>query len=78
MRPVNNPYEIWKAGNWEWRILKKYQTPENEAKNPYARWMCAVKSPFTFDSYEMGDTYVHEIKNNAHKVEFDPATLAKW
>ena len=36
-RKLDNPYEVWKDGGWEWRVLKKYQTPENEAKNPYAR-----------------------------------------
>lgn len=64
-RPVDNPYEIWQAGDWEWRVLKKYQTPENEAKNPYARWFCAVKSPMTYGSWDMGDTYVNDVKANA-------------
>lgn len=33
-RPVKDPYEIWKSfdQSWEWRVLKKYQNPENEAK----------------------------------------------
>jgi hypothetical protein len=65
-RKVNEPYEIWAAGNWEWRVLKKYQTPEKESQNPYARWFCAVKSEFTFGSYDMGDVYVREIKLEAH------------
>ena len=69
-RPVDNPYEIWKnsTGSWEWRILKKYQTPEKEAENPYAKWFCAVKSPATFGSWEYGDTYVSDIKSVASKV----------
>lgn len=62
MRNVNEPYEVWRnAHGWEWRVLKKYQTPEKEATNPYARWMCAVKSPHTFGSYDMGDTYIRDI-----------------
>ena len=79
-RKVNEPYEIWKNedAGWEWRVLKKYQTPEKEAGNQYARWHCAVKSPFTFGSYDQGDTYVQEIKANAVKVEFDPNTLEQW
>ena len=64
-RGVNQPYEVWIAPEWEWRILKKYQSPEREAANPYARWLTAVKSPFTGDTYDMGDTYVSEITNNA-------------
>ena len=70
-RPVENPYEIWQSydGTWEWRILKKYQTPTNEHKNPYARWYCAVKSPFTFDSWEYGDTYIKDIIQHARMIK---------
>ncbi len=70
-RPVDKPYEIWanERAGWEWRILKKYQTPEKEKQNPYARWFCAVKSPFTYGSWEYGDTYVHEIKQNAIRIK---------
>jgi hypothetical protein len=68
-RPVENPYEIWKSpdGTWEWRVLKKYQAPELEKKNPYARWYCAVKSPFTYGEWEYGDTYVNDIVKYAIK-----------
>ena len=68
-REVDNPYEIWKAGDWEWRILKKYQNPDNEKKNPYARWFCAVRSPFTHGSWEYGDTYINDIASVARKVK---------
>jgi len=66
-RPVENPYEIWQAngGQWEWRVLKKWQA--NDSK-PYARWFCAVRSPFTYDSWEYGDVYVAEIKDLAHRT----------
>ena len=65
---VDNPYEIYKGNGFEWRVLKKYQTPENEAKNPYARWYCAVKSDMTYDMWEYGDVYVSEIKQNGVKL----------
>lgn len=70
VRKVETPYEIWKSydGKWEWRVLRKYQTPEKEAANEHARWFVAAKSPFTFDSWEYGDTYVREIKSIATKV----------
>jgi hypothetical protein len=70
-RPVDNPYEIWQSadGSWEWRVLKKWQTPDNEANNQYARWYCAVKSPMTYGSWEYGDTYVKEIKEYAVRVK---------
>ena len=73
-RPVKDPYEIWKSfdQSWEWRVLKKYQNPENEAKNDFARWFCAVKSPYTYDGYDMGDVYVHEIKGQAYRFDEAP------
>lgn len=79
-RNVNDPYEIWLSydGTWEWRVLKKYQKPSLEAKNQYARWFCAVKTPMTFGSYNMGDTYVREIVNYARKQEFDKDVIEKW
>jgi len=64
MRKVDNPYEIYqdpRFPGWEWRILKRYQTPEKEAENEYARAMCAVKSPYTFGEWEYGDTYLSDI-----------------
>jgi hypothetical protein len=71
-RSVDNPYEIWTSlvlVGWEWRVLKKYQSEEAEAKNQYARWYCAVKSPMTYGSWEYGDTYVNEIKGVAQRVK---------
>lgn len=70
-RKVDNPYEVWETtdGSWQWRVLKKYQSEEKEATNPYARWFCAVKSPYTFGQFEYGDVYVQEIKQNAIKVK---------
>ena len=46
---------------FEWRVLKTYQSKENEDKNQYARWYCAVKSPYTHDQWEYGDTYIKDI-----------------
>lgn len=67
MRPKNNPYEIWTAGDWTWEVLKKYQTPEKEASNPYARWFCNVITPMCPQG-EMGDVYVRDITSVARKV----------
>ena len=70
-RPVENPYEIWVSpdGEWEWRVLKKWQKPSKEAHNPFARWFCAVKSPNTYGSWEYGDTYAREVQSVAWKVD---------
>ena len=69
-RDLDKPYETWTSfdGTWIWRVLKKYQTPENEDKNPFARWFVAVKSPHTYGKWEMGDTYVSEIKDAGYCV----------
>lgn len=66
-RKKENPYEIWVSANgeWTWRVLKKWQIDDNKE---YARWFCAVKSPNTFGSYDIGDVYVKEIKEVARKM----------
>jgi hypothetical protein len=64
-RDVEHPYEIWEADGWEWRVLKKYQTPEKEQENPYARWFLATKSPYTYGDFELGDGYVKDVTDYA-------------
>lgn len=68
-RPINDPYETYVSndGQWIYKVLKKYQSPENEAANPYARWFMATTSPFVVD--ELGDGYVRDVKSHAHKVQ---------
>jgi hypothetical protein len=60
------------------------KTPEKEATNPYARWLCAVSSPFLTHSLasrginkgvplEYGDTYISTIQEaGAVKLDFNP------
>lgn len=64
-RDIDTPYEVWKCGDFEYRVLKKYKAPTAESKDPYARWFVATKSPYTHGSWELGDTYAADIKNNA-------------
>lgn len=63
-RTIDNPYEIWVCGGWEWRVLKKWQADDNK---PYARWYCFVTSPLCKDG-EYGDCYVKDIKEYAGKL----------
>lgn len=79
-RGVNDPYEIWVSydGTWEWRVLKKYQKPSLEAKNQYARWFCAVRTPMTYGDYDMGDVYMREIIRYANKQEFKKEAIEQW
>ncbi len=66
-----NAYEVWQSadGSWTWYVLKKYQNPEAEAKNQYARWFCDVTSPFVGEGGELGDVYVSEIKSVAKRIK---------
>ena len=63
-------YEVWQSfnGQWTYFVLKKYQAPEKEAKNPYARWYCMVQSPIT-PKGEYGDVYVTTVKDGTHQIE---------
>jgi hypothetical protein len=72
-RKVNDPYEVYRAGGWEWRVLKKWQADDEK---PYARWFCAVQSPFTYGSYDMGDCYAADILRDAVNVGLD--NLESW
>ena len=75
-RDINNPYEVWECRmqlgldvlNIEYRVLKKYKNPENEAKDPYARWHTAAKSEATFGNWEYGDMYAKDITSTGRRV----------
>jgi len=70
-RKIDDPYEIWEipGTEWCWKVLKKYQNPEQEAKNEFAVWFCAVRGSGTFGSFEYGDTYVKDIKEHAIRIK---------
>lgn len=64
-RPITNPYEVWRSrdGQWEWKVLKKYQTDDNA---PFARWRVHCVSPHMPE----GDSYVNDVKKGgSYKVE---------
>lgn len=67
----NKPMEVYSTPNksWIWLVMKHYQKPKNEAKNPYARVFCRVLSPIVgYTDGELGDVYIREITDNALKV----------
>ena len=72
-------YEVWQVenhpdygGTWTWYVLKKYQSPEREAVNPYARWSCYVTSPYSPHG-DYGDTYITTITEaGAVKLDWNP------
>jgi hypothetical protein len=53
---------------WTYFVLKNYQTPEAEAKNPFARWFYLVQATITPNG-EYGDVYVSTVKNGTHQIE---------
>lgn len=65
----DHAYEVWQSfdGSWTWYVLKKYQSPDKEAQNPFARWYCFVQSPMTPQG-EFGDVYVATVKHGNHRV----------
>jgi hypothetical protein len=64
-------YEVWQSydGTWTYFVLKKYQSPEKEAQNPYARWYCRVTSPLTTEHGDYGDVYVETVKRGTQQVD---------
>lgn len=65
-----NAYEVWQSpdGSWTWYVLKKYQAPDKEKSNEFARWFCLVVSPFVPEG-EYGDTYIKDIVSNATRIK---------
>ena len=76
-RTVDKPYEIWEGGGFEYRVLKKNQSPDKEKNNPYATWYVAAKSPYTGGSWEYGDSYVRDVKSGTRMSYQDPVLREK-
>jgi hypothetical protein len=75
-RKQDAPYAIYTSRmGWEWRILKTYKQPANEAKDQYARWFVAARSPHTYGSFELGDTYRRDVIQLGHLVAAEPEWL---
>lgn len=65
-RPKSDPYESWVVpGVGTYHVLKKYQSPEGEAKNPQARWFTYCENEYG----ELGDMYAHEIMRHGYRVK---------
>src|SRR6266516_7379673 len=63
-------YEVWQSsdGRWTYFVLKKYQSPEKEAQNPFARWFCMIQSPAAPNG-EYGDVYVAIVKEGTWHID---------
>jgi hypothetical protein len=69
-RPVDRPYAVYVSDDgWTWKVLKAYSADPHV---DYARWMCAVSSPYTQGSYDLGDTYVADVLQYGRLAYRDP------
>lgn len=60
-RPAERPYEVWRNKNGcTWLVLKKYQPPDMDKKDPIARWYCKVITPGVPEG-ELTDVYVRDV-----------------
>lgn len=77
---VEAPHATFVRDDWEWRVLRTYQTPANEQKNQFGRWFVVAKSGFTFGSWEYGDTYIHTIAGipSIRLIQATPDWLAAY
>jgi hypothetical protein len=66
-RKLGNAYATWTdpQTGWQYQLLKSYQADNDK---PYGRWFMAVKSPATFGSFELGDSYCHEMRGSLNKA----------
>jgi hypothetical protein len=72
-RKQDAPYAIYTSGmGWEWRILKTYKLPVSEASDHFARWFVAARSPHTWGSFELGDTYRRDVITHGRLVAAEP------
>ena len=69
---VQKPHAIFREGLWEWRVLRRNsRSAQGELDNPLATWYCAVRSPYTHGTYDMGDTYINDIPNHAVRIQIE-------
>lgn len=74
LRNVDHPYATFigdgSLKDWEWRVLKRYKSPEREREDQYARWLCAVRSPMTWGQWEYGDVYIRDVPGAVPGMDF--------
>lgn len=76
--PLDAPHAIYRAGTFEWRVLRTYKQTSSEAKDPYARWFVAAKSDATYGSFEYGDTYKNEVTSYGRLVAATPEWIEAY
>jgi hypothetical protein len=81
-RSTEQPYAIYAGygpfGNTECRVLKTYQTVDNEKTNRYSRWFVAVSSDHTWGGFDMGDSYIKDATYGLRLVAAEPEWLQEY
>ena len=81
-RSTEQPYAIYAGygpcGNTECRVLKTYQTVDNEKANRYSRWFVAVSSDHTWGGFDMGDSYIKDATYGLRLVAAEPEWLREY
>jgi hypothetical protein len=81
-RSTEQPYAIYAGcgpfGNTECRVLKTYQTVDNEKANRYSRWFVAVSSDHTWGGFDMGDSYIKDATYGLRLVAAEPEWLQEY
>ena len=67
----DKPYAVFTNGDFLWKVLKTYKKPDNEKKDPCARWFCFVTSS-ACPNGEYGDTYAIDVKQYGRLMECTP------
>tara|TARA_R110000824_G_scaffold72274_3_gene184438 strand:+ start:107 stop:409 length:303 start_codon:yes stop_codon:yes gene_type:complete len=77
-RDLEKPYAVYvdRYEQFETRVLKTYEHYEKEQNNPNARWFVAVRSPYTFGSWEYGDSLSRNVVGDV--VQSDPLWEEKY
>jgi hypothetical protein len=68
---LHKPLEVWEevSSGWRWEVYRKYQKPEKEATNPYARWNVITFSPIVPEGEGPADCYVSTIKRKGVRIK---------
>lgn len=67
-----NAYAVYASENGQFMyfVLKKYKSPKQEAKDPFAKWHVAAQSPaLSSGSFEYGDMYISRVTEGMKQID---------
>lgn len=75
---IDNPHASFTHEGTIWRVVQAYQTPANEADNPYARWLCAVKTAYTVQPWTYAHVYIVDIPGATPGYRLYPSEIGGY